>query len=138
MKIELKLLENMHFEGISPDQHKTYFDALPENGGENKAPRPMEVMLQALAACTSMDVVAIVRKKRKTVEAFQVIIDGERKDTHPKVFTKIHIKYILKSPDAEMKDLERAVELSETTYCPAIAMFRAAGCEITHECELIQ
>jgi putative redox protein len=138
MKIELELVKNMHFVGISPDEHKTHFDALPESGGENIAPRPMEIMLQALAACTSMDVVAIVRKKRKTVEAFKAIIDGERRDNHPKVFTKVHIKYILKSPDAELKDIERAVELSQTTYCPAIAMFKAAGCEVSSEFELIR
>lgn len=138
MKIELELVDKMHFVANSPDNHQTHFDALPESGGENKAPRPAEIMLEALAACTSMDVVAIVRKKRKTVEAFKTIVDGERNDNHPKVFTKVHIKYILKSPDAELKDLERAVELSQTTYCPMIAMFKAAGCEISSELELLR
>jgi|YNPMSStandDraft_2_1061718.scaffolds.fasta_scaffold11996_2 putative redox protein len=138
MKIELDLLENMHFVGKSPDGHETHFDSTPEHGGENKAPRPMEVMLEVLAACSAMDVAAIIRKKRKTIESLKVIADGERNDNHPKVFTKVNLKYILKSPDAEMKDLERAVELSQNTYCSASAMFRAAGCEITTELEIIR
>ncbi len=127
----------MKFKGISTDGHITHFDSHKEVGGDDSAATPMEVLLQSMAACTSMDVVSILRKKRRTVEAFDVLIDGERKDVHPRTFSKVHLKFILKSPDAELKDLNRAVELSQTTYCGAAAMFRAAGCEITYETEII-
>lgn len=137
MKVSLKLDKNMKFEGTSPDGHITHFDSHKEVGGDDSAATPMEVMLQSMAACSSMDVVSILRKKRRTIESFEVLVDGDRKDVHPRTFSKVHLKYVLKSPDAELKDLERAVELSQTTYCGAAAMFKAAGCEVSYELEVI-
>lgn len=133
MKIELKFDRNMRLIGKSKLGHQTIFDTVPEVGGENSAPSPMEVMLQSLAACSSMDVLSILRKKRKQIDDYWVNLTAERAENHPKVFTKVHLIYNLKSPDAELKDLERAIELSNEKYCSASAMFKAAGCIITHE-----
>ncbi len=138
MKVNLKYLGNMKLEGTNSDNHKTYFDTHKELGGEDSAATPMEIMLQSMGACSAMDVIAILRKKRKTIDGLSIEIFGERADTHPRMFVKVHLKYILKSSDAEEKDLQRSIELSQSTYCGAAAMFRAAGCEVTYEMELIR
>lgn len=136
MKVELKLVGGMKIEGDNGRGHQIYFDTSVEHGGDNSAASPMEVMLQAMAACSFMDVVSILRKKRRTVDAMQIHVQGERADTHPKVFTKVHLIYDLISPDAEMKDLERSIELSQTQYCGASAMFQRSGCEVTWEAKI--
>lgn len=133
MKVNLTLTENMHIKAVDHYGHITEFDTVPDVGGENKASAPMVVMLEAMAACSMMDVAAILRKKRKTIVELKIEVDGERANQHPKVFEKVHLKYYLKSPDAEMKDLERAIELSQSTYCGASAMFKRAGCIVTTE-----
>lgn len=136
MKANLKLEDKMRFAGTNADGLTTYFDTHSEVGGEDSAATPMEIMLQAMAACSAMDVVSILRKKRKTIDNFEIEIDGERRDVHPKMFVKAHLKYKLKSPDAEIKDLERAIELSQSTYCGASAMFKAAGCDVSYSMEI--
>ena len=93
-------------------------------------------MLQAMAACSFMDVVSILRKKRKTVTSLIVNIEGERAEEHPKVFTKATLKYELTSPDAALKDLERSIELSQDKFCGAAEMFRKSGCEVNWEATL--
>jgi putative redox protein len=133
MKVTLKLDNKMRIIGTDSSNHPTYFDTVPEFGGENSAPTPMAIMLQAMGACSFMDIVSILNKKRKQIDSLEIEISGIRADKHPKVFTNVHLKYILKSPDTEMKDLERAIELSQTTYCGASAMFQRAGCEVTTE-----
>lgn len=133
MKVKLALETKMRIKGSDASSHETYFDTVPEFGGENSAPTPMAVMLQAMGACSYMDVISILNKKRKQIESLEMEIDGIRAESHPKVFTKVHIKYILKSPDTEMKDLERAIDLSQTTYCGASAMFQRSGCQVTTE-----
>ncbi len=138
MKVNLVLTENMHITATDAYNHKTEFDTVPEVGGENRASAPMVVMLEAMAACSMMDVAAIIRKKRKTIKELRIEVEGERANQHPKVFTKVHLKYFLKSPDAEMNDLERAIELSQSTYCGASAMFKRSGCEVTTEAHLEQ
>lgn len=138
MKVNLLLTEDMHIVATDAYNHKTEFDTVPEVGGKNQASAPMVVMLEAMAACSMMDVAAIIRKKRKTITELRIEVEGERANQHPKVFTKVHLKYFLKSPDAEMKDLERAIELSQNTYCGASAMFKRSGCEVTTEAFLEQ
>ncbi len=138
MKTTLKLDRKMRIIATNPLGLETVFDTHPSVGGEDTAATPMEVMLQAMGACSFMDVISILRKKRKEIKDLQVHIEGTRADTHPKVFTKVHLVYELHSPDAELKDLERSVELSQTKYCGASAMFKAAGCEVTYECKVIK
>lgn len=127
----------MRLIGTSQKGHETIFDTVPKVGGEDTAATPMEVMLQAMAACSFMDVLSILRKKRKTIDALDIEIEAERADEHPKVFTKVLMKYSLKSPDAELKDLERSVELSQDKYCGASAMFKKSGCEVGWEAKLV-
>ena len=132
MKVELELERNMRIIGRDPKGHLTYFDTT-DAGGDGTATSPMSAMLQSLGACTFMDVVSILRKKRKTIDSMKIEIEAERAETHPKVFTKVHLKYILNSPDASIDDFDSAIKLSEEKYCSVSAMFQRSGCEVTWE-----
>lgn len=136
MKVTVKLDEGMRLIGENSRQHQTIFDTVEELGGKNSAPTPVEVAVQSLGACTAMDVLSILRKKRKTINNFSITLHAERANEHPKVVTNVHLIYFLDSPDAEMKDLERAIELSQEKYCSVSAIFKKAGCEITWEAKL--
>lgn len=137
-KATLRYHNGMRFVGTNESGIETTFDTTQEHGGANTAASPMEVLLQATAACSAMDVVDIVRKRRKTITDLQIEMHGTRAETHPKVYTAMHFTYILTSPDAQESDLERAVELSQTQYCSAAAMMRQSGCTVTWECRIIR
>lgn len=124
--------------GSNEGGSQTAFDASVAHGGAGSAASPMEVLLQSVAACSSMDIVSIITKKRKTITNFRVEIEADRAADHPKVFTRIHLRYILTSPDASEADLARAVELSQTTYCSAMAMMKHSGCEVSYAQELLR
>ncbi len=83
---------------------------------------PIELMLLSLAGCTAMDVISILEKKRQHVTAFQVRAHGERAAEHPKVFTSIHLDYDVTGHRVDEAAVARAIELSQTKYCPAYAM----------------
>jgi putative redox protein len=136
MKANLKLDRNMRIIGTNEKGLETIFDTSPKVGGEDTAPTPMEIMLQSVAACSFMDTISILRKKRKTIIDLQIDIEGERTEEHPKVFKTIVLKYTLTSPDAELNDLERAVELSQDKYCGASAMMKLAGAEVSYQVDL--
>ena len=95
-------------------------------GGKNRGARPLQLMLISLAGCTSMDVLSILQKKREPVQDFQVIVTAEQAESHPKVFTSMHIEYII-TGDVSEKAVQRAIDLSENIYCPAQAMLRPAA-----------
>ena len=138
MKVSLRLDRNMRIIGTNELNLETYFDTHPEVGGEDSAPTPMEIMLEALGSCAYLDVVSILRKKRKQVNDLRVFIEGERAKEHPKVFIKAHMIYELHSPDATLEDLNRALDISQEKYCSISAMFRKSGCEVTWETRLVQ
>ena len=95
-------------------------------GGKNRGARPLQLMLISLAGCTSMDVLSILQKKREPVQDFQVIVTAEQAESHPKVFTSMHIEYVI-TGDVSEKAVQRAIDLSENIYCPAQAMLRPAA-----------
>lgn len=136
MKAHLKLDRNMRIIGTNSKGLETYFDSHPTVGGEDSAPTPMEVALQAMGACGFMDIISILRKKRKDVADLQISLNSERAAEHPKVFKKVHMIIELFSKDAELADLERATELSQEKYCSVSAMFKLSGCEVTYECKV--
>ena len=103
MQVTLELDRNMRIIGNDGRDHETVFDTSPKVGGENTAASPMEVMLQAMGACSFMDTISILRKKRKHVDNLIMRISGERGEEHPKVFTKVHLAYELVSPDAKSR-----------------------------------
>jgi putative redox protein len=104
--------------------------ALPEEEREEGGPRPMELLLIGLAGCTAMDVVSILQKKRQPVTGLETKVTAERAEEHPKVYTRIHVEYVVKGQGVKPEAVERAIELSETKYCSAMTMLRQAA-EIT-------
>lgn len=137
MKVTLKLDRKMRIIGKNEREHETVFDAAEKGGGENTAASPMEIMLQAMGSCSFMDVISILRKKKVTIDNIEIEIKGERAEVHPKVFTKVHLNYMLTTPDGSIHDLERSIDLSQNKYCGAAAMFRQSGCEVTYEAHII-
>jgi putative redox protein len=90
-------------------------------GADRAGPSPTESILAALAACTSMDVGSILRKKRQPADSYRIAVTGEKRDEHPQVYTSIVIEHLV-SGDVEPEAVRRSVELSATTYCPVNAM----------------
>lgn len=112
--------------------HEVMLDAAEKVGGENRGPRPKTLMLAALAGCTGMDVVSILKKMRVEVEDFNVSVEGDLTEEHPKQFSKMHVIYEFKGKDLPMDKLKKAVGLSEERYCGVSATYRQAM-EITSE-----
>ena len=92
-------------------------------GGANDGFRPMELLAIGLAGCTGMDVISILQKKRQDVTAFEVQAHMDRQESHPKVFNRAVLEYLVTGHGVEEAALRRAIELSATQYCPAQAMF---------------
>lgn len=114
------------------DGHKIQVDATKEFGGEGKGPRPKPLMMLALAGCSGMDVVSILEKMRVKVDDFNIKIDGDITEEHPKHFTKMHIIYEFKGENLPMDKLEKAVNLSQDRYCGVNANYKKAM-EISYE-----
>lgn len=136
MEVNLKLDKNNRIIGTNSLGLETYFDSHVQSGGDDSAATPMEVCLEAMGACGYLDVISIIRKKRKTVTDLKINLKAERATQHPMVITSVHMIIELISPDAEMSELERAVQLSQETYCGVSAMFKRSGCTVTYECHL--
>ncbi len=124
-KVRINWLENMAFEA-EVNGHKLLLDAAERVGGENRGPRPKPLMLVALAGCTGMDVVSILKKMRVEVEEFHVEVEGELTDEHPKQFSQMKVIYSFKGKDLPTDKLQKAVNLSEERYCGVSAMYRKA------------
>ena len=117
----VSLAEGMHFVG-EIDGFRIDTDAREEAGGVGAGPDPVRFLLLGLAGCTAMDVISILRKKRQEVVGLEVEVQGRRVDEHPKVYDHIEVIYRITGKEVDAKALERAIELSETRYCPVIAM----------------
>lgn len=131
---ELVWKGGMKFEGAGASGHVVTVDSSPDVGGADCAARPMELLLIGVMSCTAMDVVSILKKKRQELQDFKIIATYERSPEHPKKYTRIHLEYVAYG-GVELKALERAAELSETTYCGAIATVRGVA-EITRSCRV--
>jgi putative redox protein len=116
--------------------HVIAMDGAPDGGGRNLAARPMETVLAGAGGCSAYDVVLILKRGRHAVTGCQVVLTAERADTDPKVFTKIHFLFRITGRDLPPAAVERAVELSHTKYCSAIAMLEKSA-EISHAVEIV-
>ena len=105
--------------------------------GTHSGPGPMELLLLGLAGCTAMDVISIMAKKRQPMTNLQVKVQGERAETHPKIWTKIHLEYIAYGEGISESALARAIELSESTYCSVNTMLSKAA-EITTSYRIVE
>ena len=137
MKARVKWVESTLMLGESGSGHALVMDGPPESGGRNLGVRPMEMLLLGLGGCTQFDVVHILRKGRHKVTRCEVEIEAERADSGPKVFTKIHIQFIVAGADLKKKTVERAIRLSAEKYCSASIMLDQSV-DITHGLTLIE
>lgn len=135
-EVKVSYLENMAFEA-EVDGHKIIVDAAETVGGENRGPRPKPLMLTALAGCTGMDVVAILKKMRVEFEDFNVTVEGDLTDEHPKQFSKMNVIYRFKGKGLPLDKLQKAVNLSEERYCGVSALYKKA-IEITSEIQIVE
>ncbi len=123
---------DMTFIGSTDGRFNVRMDAGESVGGHDSGFRPTELLAVGLCGCTGMDVISILRKKRQDVTAFEVVAHVQSADDHPHIFTRILIEYIITGIQIDPAAVNRAVELSETRYCPSIAMLSKAT-EITHK-----
>jgi putative redox protein len=135
MKVSVKWIDGVSFVGESETGHAVVLDGAPENGGRNIGMRPMEMLLIGMGGCTSFDVVMILKKSRQQIADCVAEITAERADEIPKVFTKIHVHFVVTGENLNEKQVERAVSLSAEKYCSASIMLSKA-CEITHDFEI--
>ena len=122
----VKQIGGISFAGRADSNHWVVMDGPPEFGGSSAASSPKELILLALGGCTLSDVVSILRKKRVVVDAIEVRITAEQSEDHPKVYTRIHLEFVVRGATVRPADVARAIELSETKYCPVSAMLRPA------------
>lgn len=130
-EVKVSWLENMAFEA-TVNGHKIILDAADAVGGENRGPRPKPFMLTALAGCTGMDVISILKKMRVEVKDFNVTVEGDLTEEHPKQFSKMNVIYEFTGTDLPLEKLQKAVSLSEERYCGVSAMYRKV-IELTSE-----
>ena len=130
-KAYIKQLKGITFVGKADSNHWVTMDGAADFGGSDAGIRPKELILLGLGGCTGSDVVSILEKKRVKLDDFEINIETEVSENHPQVFTKLHLEYIFYGKDIIAKDVERAIELSQTKYCGVTAMLEKAV-EITH------
>lgn len=135
MHVRVKWIDGVSFVGESESGHAVVLDGAPENGGRNIGMRPMEMLLIGMGGCTSFDVVTILKKARQPVVDCVAEIEAARADEIPKVFTKIHVHFVVTGNGLNAVQVERAVNLSAEKYCSASIMLSKA-CEITHDFEI--
>jgi putative redox protein len=136
MKARIRWLEGVSFVAETGSGHAIVVDGAPEQGGRNVGIRPMELVLAGAAACTAFDVVLILRRARQPVADCVVEADAERAPVEPKVFTHIHLRYVIAGRGLDPHQVERAVKLSKEKYCSATLML-AKSAEITYEVEIV-
>ncbi|MFO7743422.1 MAG: OsmC family protein, partial [Anaerolineae bacterium] len=96
--------------------------AMPDQDREDTGPHPMQLVLMGLCGCTGMDVISILKKKRQSFTDLQVNATAERAEEHPRVYTQIHLEFVVTGDDVDPDAVERSIELSQTKYCSASAM----------------
>ncbi len=136
MKAKIVWQEGVSFLGQVDSGHSVLMDGAPEAGGKNLGPRPMEMILMGLGGCTAFDVVYILRKSREAITDCRVEMDAQRAAEDPKVFTHIHLHFIITGKDLNPRQVERAISLSAEKYCSASMMLKATV-SITHDYEIL-
>lgn len=130
-KAFIKQLQGITFVGKTDSNHWVTMDGPEDFGGSNAGIRPKELLLLSLGGCTGADVASILQKKRVKLDGYEMNLTADATEDYPQVFTKIHIEYVFYGKEVQAKDVERAIELSQTKYCGVTAMLSKAM-EITH------
>lgn len=136
MKAVIKQVERCAFIGKADSNHWTAIDVPKDSCGTDAATNPMEMVLLALGGCSGSDVVSILEKKKVVLDGFEINIDADRAESHPMVFTKIHLEYVFYGKNLDSSALERAISLSLEKYCPVNAMLKKSV-EITSSFRIV-
>ncbi len=135
----IKQINGITFAGKTDTNHWIIMDGPEEYGGSNAAIRPKELLILGLGGCTGSDVVSILKKKRVELDGFEINLTVDVTDETPQVYSKIHIEYLFYGKDLETKtkDIEQAIELSQTKYCGVTKMLKPSM-EITHSYKVLK
>jgi len=136
MKARIQWTGGVSFVGSADSGHDVPMDGSPEFGGQNRGARPMELVLIGMGGCTAFDVVHILKKGRQEIADCVAHIDAERAPTDPKVFTRIHVHFVVKGKNLDAKKVAHAIELSAHKYCSASIMLGKTA-TITHDFEIV-
>jgi putative redox protein len=137
MNLSVNWVDGMLMVGKSHSGHSITMDGPTDIGGENLGVRPMEMLLLGVAGCTMIDVVTTLKKMRQNLTHCETKITAERADEHPKVFTDIHIHFIVQGKDLDSKKVDKAITLSAEKYCSASIMLGKTA-NITHDFKVIE
>jgi putative redox protein len=137
MKSTVRWAGEASFIGETESGHKITMDGPPDLGGRNQGPRPMELLLTGMGGCTAFDVVLILRRGRENISDCVAELSAERAAEDPKVFTRIHVHFIVSGTGLDPAKVERAINLSAEKYCSASIML-AKTAEITHDFEIVE
>ena len=137
MNISVNWVDGMLMVGKSHSGHSITMDGPPEIGGDNLGVRPMEMLLLGVAGCTMIDVVTTLKKMRQELTHCETKVNAERADDHPKVFTDIHIQFLVKGNSLDSKKVEKAITLSAEKYCSASIMLGKTA-SISHDFEILE
>ncbi|MFP5348684.1 MAG: OsmC family protein [Gammaproteobacteria bacterium] len=136
MKARIQWTGGVSFVGSADSGHEVPMDGSPEFGGQNRGARPMELVLIGMGGCTAFDVVHILKKARQEIADCVAHIDAERAPTDPKVFTRIHVHFVVTGKNLDAKKVAHAIELSADKYCSASIMLGKTAA-ITHDFEIV-
>ncbi len=136
METQLKWAGHAAFIGRASSGHSVVMDGPAEGGGRNLGPRPMEMLILGMGACSAYDVVSILKKSRQKITDCEIKITSQRAENDPKVFTEIHMHFIVSGIDINGKQVERAIKLSAEKYCSASIMLGTTA-DITHDFKIV-
>ena len=137
MNISVKWIDGMLMVGQSDSGHAIVMDGPPEIGGENLGVRPMEMLLLGMTGCTVIDVISTLKKMREDVVDCQTQVSADRSEEYPKVFTNIHVHFVLRGKQLNPLKVDKAIKLSAEKYCSASIMIGKTA-NITHDYEIIE
>ena len=129
--------EGMSFLAETESKHLVAMDGAPEGGGRNLAPRPMEMLLLGTGGCTAYDVVLILKRSRQEVTGCEVRLQAERAPVDPKVFTRIHMHFVVRGRGLKPALVDNALRLSHEKYCSASIMLGKSA-EVTTGFEIVE
>ena len=137
MNISVEWIDGMLMVGKSDSGHAVVMDGPPEIGGENLGVRPMEMLLLGMTGCTVIDVISTLKKMREDVVDCQTQVNADRSEEYPKVFTNIHVHFVLRGKQLNPLKVDKAIKLSAEKYCSASIMIGKTAI-ITHDYEIIE
>lgn len=137
VEAKVRLVGDMEFSGQASSGHTLTMDADQAAGGGNKGFRPMELLLVGFGGCSGMDVISILKKKRQNITGLELNVRGEKAESYPKIYTKVHIEYVVSGKGVDKDAVERAISLTIDKYCSVGATLAKAG-TITHSYRIVE